>query len=156
LKAIGINIDEWMFIIRLPEPQNFGKYRQLALDADLINAYSSVKDEKMLSTRFKLERYLGLTTDEIQMNEVMLKEELEIDENTNITALRQIYDPVQLEARTAAKIKPKNSEKSAEGGEGGGDEGGGDLGMGNLGGEEEPAGGEMGGEAGGLPDLGAL
>jgi hypothetical protein len=158
LEAIGINIDPYLFLLRLPEPQNFATYRQAALDADMINSYKSISDEKVLSTRFKLERYLGLTTDEIQMNEILLKQELGIDENANIDAIRQIYDPIQLEARSAVKVKPKQTEEKEQGGEGGDMSGGGDdggaPGLDNLGGGEEPGG--MGGGDEGLPDLGGI
>ena len=155
LEAIGIQIDPYLFLLRLPEPQNFATYRQSALDADLINAYKSISDEKVLSTRFKLERYLGLTSDEIQMNEIMLKQELGIDDNANIDAIRQIYDPIQLEARKAVKVKSAQIEEP-EGEEGGGDMGGGEEGgapgLDNLGGGDEP---DMSSDTG-LPDLGGI
>ena len=151
LKSLGVSVEEWLFLLRLPEPQNFGIYRQNALDTDLINAFKSIEDVKQLSSRFKLKRYLGLTEDDLQMNEKMLKQELEIDEDANVSDLRQIYDPVQMEARQAAKIKSKHLDKPEDGGAGGGGEdlgggGGEDLG-GGLGG------GDLGG-AGGGDDLG--
>ena len=151
LKTIGINVEDWLFLLRLPEPQNFGIYRQNALDTDLINAFKSIEDVKQLSMRWKMKRYLGLTEDDMQMNEKMLKQELEIDENCNVSDLRQIYDPVQMEARQAAKIKPAHIEKDdlPAGGGGGGDELGG-LDMG--GGAEPPPGDDLSGGLGG--DLG--
>lgn len=157
LNAIGITIDPYIFLLRLPEPQSFGVYRQAALDAELVNGYNSIKDEKVLSTRFKLKRYLGLTDDEVQMNELMLKDELGIDENANISALRQIYDPIQLEGRSAVKVKPKVAEKAEGSGapaEGGNEP---DLGMGGLDGGDEGGLPDMGGgDEGGMPDLGGL
>jgi hypothetical protein len=83
------------------------------------------------------------------MNEKMLKQELEIDEDANVSDLRQIYDPVQMEARQAAKIKPKHieSDEAPAGGGGGGDE----LGM-DMGGGSPPPGDDLGGGLGG--DLG--
>jgi|694.fasta_scaffold07359_4 hypothetical protein len=149
LKTIGINVEDWLFLLRLPEPQNFGIYRQNALDSDLINAFKSIEDVKQLSMRWKLKRYLGLTEDDLQMNEKMLKQELEIDEDANVSDLRQIYDPVQMEARQAAKIKPKHieSDEAPAGGGGGGDE----LGM-DMGGGSPPPGDDLGGGLGG--DLG--
>lgn len=143
LNSIGITIDPWLFLLRLPAPANFGKYKQAALDADLINSFSSIKDEPVLSMRFKLERYLGLTQDEIQMNEAMLTEELNLDPNANVSVLQQIYDMKCLEARNPPKVKPKIAEKPAAGGAspeegaGGGAPEEGDLGMGGLGGGEE-------------------
>jgi hypothetical protein len=139
LKAIGLNIDDWLFVLRLPEPQNFSVYRQLALDADFINAYKSIEDSKIISERYKLKRYLGWTEDELQLNERMLKQELELEDNINISDLKQIYDPVQRDARKAVKLKPTVDENptSAAAPEEGEDE----LGsMGDMGGAPEEAG----------------
>jgi len=159
LLSIGVNVEDWLFRLRLPEPQNFALYRQNALDTDMINAFKSVEDVKQLSMRWKMKRYLGLTEDDLQMNEKMLKQELEIDEDANVSDLRQIYDPVQMEARTAAKIKPKHNE-APEAGAGGGDVGGdmgGDLGGGDMGGGLPPdlGGGDSSG-LGSASDLGGI
>lgn len=158
LTAINLNIDENLYLLRLPDPQNFGNYKQLALDADYINAYKSIEDSKVLSARFKLKRYLGLSEDELQMNESMLKQELEIAENSNVSDLKQIYDPVQAESRRAVKVKPLMPEGGEEGG---GEEGmgGGDMGgePGGFGGGGDELGGLGGGEEpGGLGGLGGL
>ena len=163
LEAIGLNIEDWLFILRLPEPQNFAVQRQLALDTDLINTYKSIEDSKIISARYKLKRYLGFTEDELQMNEKMLKEELNIDENANVSDLRQIYDPVMMEARQAVKVKPKFAEKEDTGG--GGDAGGDlgepgdnmDIGGGDTGlPPEQPGSGgdlDLGGDQGGIGGL---
>jgi hypothetical protein len=151
LSAIGVAIDPQLFILRLPEPQNFGTYRQSALDSDLINAYKSIGDEKMLSARFKLKRYLGLTEDELSMNEVMLKQELGIDDTGNLDDIRQIYDPLQMDARKPVKIKPKIEDaidKMA-----GGEDDGGNMPPDDGGGMPDEMGG---GDEGGMPDLGGL
>jgi hypothetical protein len=92
LQTTGINIDPDMFTLRLPEPQNFALYRQSALDTELINSFKSIEDVPYLSKRFMLERYLGLTKEEIQMNEAMLREERGIIEGTGVTDVRAIYD----------------------------------------------------------------
>lgn len=153
LKQIGINVEDWLFLLRLPEPQNFAVQRQLALDTDLINTYNSIKDEKVLSSRYKLKRYLNMTEDELQMNEKMLKEELGIDENANINDIRQIYDPIQMDARSAVKVKPKHLDKETSSGGGGGEDMGGDLGN-DMGGNEPAPGGDMGDIGGDLGGLG--
>jgi hypothetical protein len=148
LHEIGVAIDPNLFILRLPEPQNFGSYRQAALDADLINAYKSIADEKMLSSRFKLKRYLGLTEDEISMNEVMLKQELGIDESSSLSDIRQIYDSIQMDARKPVPVKPKvalPSVKPAAGGdEPAPDDGMGDMGMPDDGAPDEGGMGDLG------------
>lgn len=75
LRAVGINIDPTLFVIRLPEPSNFGKYRQQELDAALLNAYTQADGIPHLSKRFGLSRFLQLTRDEIATNEALLREE---------------------------------------------------------------------------------
>jgi hypothetical protein len=92
LKVCGLIVDDEVFTIRLPDPANFALYRQAALDADLINAFKNIEDTDLLSRRMILKRYLGLTDDEIQMNEVQLKEERNLKENSKVPMLQQLYD----------------------------------------------------------------
>jgi len=105
LKVCGLNIDDEIFSIRLPDPANFALYRQSALDADLINSFSNIQEVKYLSRRFALKRYLGLSDDEIQMNEVMLKEERNIVDNPDVPMMQQLYDPAVLDNRDAIKVE---------------------------------------------------
>lgn len=99
LKVVGLKVDDEIFKLKLPDPANFALYRQAALDSDLIGSYSNISSDKSLSRRFVLKRYLGLTDDEIQMNEVMLKQERNIKENGTITAMQQMYDPAVVDNR---------------------------------------------------------
>jgi hypothetical protein len=105
LQATGINIDVDLFKLKLPEPQNFAIYRQAALDADLINSFNSVEGTKYLSRRFILKRYLGLTEDDIQMNEALLKQERSIEDQEMVDELQQIYDPAVYENRQSVEVK---------------------------------------------------
>ena len=142
LKVVGLKIDDEIFRIKLPDPANFALYRQAALDADLIGSYNNIAQDKTLSRRFVLKRYLGLTDDEIQMNEAMLKEERNILDNANIPALQQIYDPAVYDNREGITV-----ESAPAGGTGGGElpppeddgTGGGFFSDTGGGGEEEPA-----------------
>ncbi len=104
LKVCGLRIDDEVFNIRLPDPANFALYRQAALDADLINSFQNIQESKFLSRRFILKRYLGLTDDEIQMNEVMLKEERNLQDNTLVPIMQQMYDPAVYENREAVSV----------------------------------------------------
>lgn len=104
LQVTGINVDSDLFVLRLPEPQNFALYRQAALDADLIASFNSIEGVKYLSRRFILKRYLGLTEDDIQMNESLLKQERSIEDQLTIDELQQIYDPAVYESREAITI----------------------------------------------------
>jgi hypothetical protein len=104
LKTVGINIDPDLFKLKLPDPQNFAIYRTAALDADLINSFNSLEGVKYLSKRFILKRYLGLTDDEIQMNEVMLKQEKKITDTPAVDELQQMYDPAAYESRPEVTV----------------------------------------------------
>lgn len=104
LKTVGIKIDQEIFKLILPDPQNFAIYRTAALDADLINSFNSVEGVKYLSKRFILKRYLGLTDDDIQMNEVMLKQERNISDHPTVDELQQMYDPSAYESRPEVTV----------------------------------------------------
>ena len=117
LKVVGLKIDDEIFRIKLPDPANFALYRQAALDADLISSFANVESVKYLARRFILKRYLGLTDDEIQMNEVMLKEERQITETSTVSAMQQIYDPAVYDNRAEVKVDAGGSASDVAGGE---------------------------------------
>jgi hypothetical protein len=104
LQVTGINVDNELFNLRLPEPQNFALYRQAALDADLINGFNAIEGVKYLSRRFILRRYLGLTEDEIQMNESLIKQEREIIDQKDVNEIQQIYDPAVYDNRSTVDV----------------------------------------------------
>lgn len=132
MKASGINIDETIYRLRLPEPTNFGTYRQQEVDAALLGAYGTADGIAYLSKRFILKRYLQLTDDEIIENERLQREEIGISEDGGDVDLPKIYQPEAAAAAAAA----------------GGEEMGGGMGggtTGEMGGGESP-GGAAGGE----------
>lgn len=117
LKVVGLRVDDEIFKLDLPDPANFALYRQAALDADLVGSFNNIASTKYLSSRFMLKRYLGLTDDEIQMNEVMIKEERNISDNANVSALQQMYDPAVVENREAVSVEaPVGGEEEIAGG----------------------------------------
>jgi hypothetical protein len=71
----GIRIDSSSFELRFWLPQNFGKYRQMEIDAAQINIFQPMADVKWLSKRFLAKRFLGLTDKEVLENERMWLEE---------------------------------------------------------------------------------
>ena len=75
LKWRGFNIDSGLFQLRFNAPQNFASYRQTELDNARITAFTSLEPLPYMSKRFMLERFLGLTEDEIQRNEELWREE---------------------------------------------------------------------------------
>ena len=160
LDFAGINIDPSLFKIKLPDPQNFALYRQAALDTDLINTFKSIEDVKYISKRLMMKRYLGFSEDEIQMNEMMLKQERAIADDASLTDLQQIYDPAFFDNRDAIKLEEKKGKKkrgAAASDDGSGEDGGEGLDMaadtpdqegldlGGGGGNEPPPPGDSGG-----------
>lgn len=79
LRRSNIIIDESIYRIRLPEPTNFGTYRQQETDAALLGTYGTADAVPYLSKRFIMSRYLQLGDEEIIMNERMLREERGMD-----------------------------------------------------------------------------
>ncbi len=75
MKWRGFNIDSSLFTIKFNAPQNFASYRQSELDNTRIQAFTSMEQLPYMSKRFMLERFLGLTEDEIKKNEEMWREE---------------------------------------------------------------------------------
>jgi hypothetical protein len=116
LKVCGLRIDDEVFQLKLPDPANFALYRQAALDADLIGSFNNIQEVKFLSRRFILKRYLGLTDDEIQMNEVQIKEEKNMSENGKVPIMQQLYDDAVYGNRDAINVDAD----AAQPGEGGG------------------------------------
>jgi hypothetical protein len=75
LKWRGFNIDSGLFALRFNPPQNFASYRQSELDNTRITAFQGLEPLPYLSKRFLLERFLGLTEEEMQKNEKLWREE---------------------------------------------------------------------------------
>lgn len=78
LKSRGIEIESSSFTLQFYPPQNFSQYKQMALDAEQINVFSSLIQtdaNKYISKRFALMRYLGWTEDDVLKNEEMWKQE---------------------------------------------------------------------------------
>ena len=75
----GINVDNSLFDLRFNEPQNFSKNRQAELDNTRINAFANLEQTPYLSKRFLLQRFLGLSEEEMRENEELWKEENSTD-----------------------------------------------------------------------------
>jgi hypothetical protein len=77
LSQKGINIDVAMFDLKLQPPQNFASYRQAELDSNRISTFTSMQAIPFISNRFAMERFLGLSKEEITANETQWREENE-------------------------------------------------------------------------------
>jgi hypothetical protein len=75
LRWRGFNIDTQLFDLEFNPPQNFAAYRQSELDTARVNTFSGMEAFPYISKRFALERFLGLTEEEINRNEKLWAEE---------------------------------------------------------------------------------
>jgi len=72
LRWRGFNIDTQMFDLSFNPPQNFAAYRQSELDTARVSTFGAMEAFPYVSKRFALERFLGLTEEEINKNEKTL------------------------------------------------------------------------------------
>ena len=77
MKHKGINIDSSDFDLDFLEPQNFSDYREIEINNARSAVFTQLSEIPYLSHRFKLQKFLGLTEDEILENERLWKEENE-------------------------------------------------------------------------------
>ncbi len=75
LRWRGLNIDSGLFELEFNPPQNFAAYRQSELDTARVSTFTSIEQYPYISKRFALERFLGLTEEEIAKNEKLWREE---------------------------------------------------------------------------------
>ena len=75
LRWRGFNIDSGLFTLEFNPPQNFAAYRQSELDTSRVTTFASMEAFPYISKRFALERFLGLSEEEINKNEKMWREE---------------------------------------------------------------------------------
>ena len=71
----GVNIDTSMFDIQFQAPQNFAAYRQSELDNARVPTFTQMSAIPYMSNRFALERFLGMSKEEIAENERLWREE---------------------------------------------------------------------------------
>jgi hypothetical protein len=77
----GLNIDSSLFDIKFNAPQNFAAYRQSELDAARVTVFQTMEAFPYISKRFAMQRFLGLTEEEIEENSKLWFEEREKPED---------------------------------------------------------------------------
>ena len=75
MKNKGLSIDASLFDLRFVEPQSFSQYKEIEVHAARANVFGGLEGVPYMSRRFLMEKYLGLTEDEILKNERMWEEE---------------------------------------------------------------------------------
>jgi len=90
LRKDGISVDESTFELKLPEPENFGIYRTSELAGQLFGNFSNARDIPYMSPRFALKKFMNFNDDDIQLMELLYKQERGIEGPKRIP----IEDPV--------------------------------------------------------------
>jgi hypothetical protein len=116
----GFNIDAGLFSITLTAPQNFASYRQSELDGTRISAFMQLEQLPYLSKRFMLQRFLGLTEEELVENESLWKEEndrpeLQVDAGQQMRGVN--VTPAGIESDLATGEELAGTESAADLGE---------------------------------------
>ena len=127
LKWRGLNIDNTMFELRMNEPQNFAKYRQVELDGAKISSFSQLEAVPYLSKRFLLKRFLGLSEEEMMENTQLWREEnlKAADAVESDTNLRNVgISPAGIETDLTGLTPPEAPEPPEAGAEAQGTEAG--------------------------------
>ena len=75
MKNKGLSIDASLFDLKFVEPQSFSQYKEIEVHAARANVFGGLEGVPYMSRRFLMEKYLGLTEDEILKNERMWEEE---------------------------------------------------------------------------------
>ena len=92
LRWRGFNIDSGLFTLEFNAPQNFAAYRQAEMDTARVSTFTTLEQLPYMSKRFMMERFLGLSPEDIAKNEKMWREEnnKEIDVEPSGSDLRSI------------------------------------------------------------------
>jgi hypothetical protein len=75
LRWRGFNIDSSIFTIKFNSPQNFASYRQAEMDAQRVNVFGQLEPLPYMSKRFLMQRFLGMSEEELLTNEKLWAEE---------------------------------------------------------------------------------
>ena len=120
LRWRGFNIDSGLFTLEFNPPQNFAAYRQSELDTSRVSTFATMEAFPYMSKRFALERFLGLSEEEINKNEKMWREENGKDTETEASSsdLRNIgvsAGDIDTDLETAENIENQPEEGEAGG-----------------------------------------
>jgi hypothetical protein len=120
LRWRGFNIDSSLFTLQFNPPQNFAAYRQTELDTSRVSIFTQIEQYPYISKRFALERFLGLTEEEIAKNEKLWSEENNKDvvEEPKGSDLRNIgvsVSDIESDEGTAEELENPPEEGGPEG-----------------------------------------
>ena len=89
LHTKGINVDSNIFEVKFNPPQNFASYRQAEMDTARVNTFGAMVAIPMISKRFALKRFLGLSAEEVAENETLWREE-NVDDDATLPASAEL------------------------------------------------------------------
>jgi hypothetical protein len=120
LRWRGFNIDSGLFSLAFNPPQNFAAYRQSELDTARVSTFSTMEQYPYISKRFALQRFLGLTEEEIKENEKLWREEQNKDQTQEPKGsdLRNIgvsVGDIETDQETAADLETPEPEGEVPG-----------------------------------------
>jgi len=138
LRWRGFNIDSGLFTLEFNPPQNFAAYRQSELDNARVSVFQTMEQIPYISKRFAMERFLGLSEEEITKNEKLWREEHNKDqdiepEGSDLRNIGVSAGDMETDLQTADDIE--NADQETEAGAG----------------APEVAGPVAGGQAGNMP-----
>ena len=91
LKWRGVEIDNSTFSLRFNEPQNFASYRETEMDAARINTFQALEGYPYMSKRFLMQRYLGMSEEEMSENNKLWREEnADISVESELPSMRSV------------------------------------------------------------------
>ena len=89
LRWRGFELDNSLFELRFNEPANFSSYKEIDLDSAKINTFTSLEQYPYLSKRFLMQRFLGLTEEEMVANTKLWREENDgVDVTSEMPSMR--------------------------------------------------------------------
>src|SRR6056300_1671673 len=139
LKWRGVEIDNGTFELRFNEPQNFSSFRETEMDAARIGTFTSLEQYPYLSKRFLMQRYLGMSEEEMLENTKLWREEnADVSVDSELPSMRSVgvtAGGIQSDLDTFTPETPVDDQTETEGG---GEEGG--AGEADATGTESPVG----------------
>ncbi len=126
LKWRGVEIDNGTFELRFNEPQNFSTYRETEMDQGKINTFQALEGYPYMSKRFLMQRYLGMTEEEMVENTKLWREEnADVSVESELPSMRSVgITPGAMTADIDAFEPPAEPVAGEDPAAGGGEEGG--------------------------------
>jgi hypothetical protein len=121
LRWRGFNLDSGLFDLEFNPPQNFAAYRQSELDTARVTTYTAMEAFPYISKRFAMERFLGLSEEEIDKNERLWREEngkepLEEPKGSDLRSVGVSSSDIQQDQQTGDEMnaEPETGEEAPE------------------------------------------